>query len=119
VPFAHDNPTPPDEDRYIAHNVETEVFRNPDMPKGDHTIGDANGVVTVRGTVRDHALMQKVLDKIEKDTKTHQDRYLAIDPVTCAMIREHLDGVRAELATVSDRLATLSDDPPDPPPDRS
>ena len=35
--------------------------------------------------------------RVRKDTKTHQDRYLAIDPVTCAMIQEHLDAIRAEL----------------------
>jgi integrase len=35
--------------------------------------------------------------RVRKDTKTHQDRYLAIDPVTCAMIREHLDTIRAAL----------------------
>jgi integrase len=38
--------------------------------------------------------------RVRKDTKTHQDRYLAIDPVTCAMIREHLDTIRAELTAV-------------------
>ena len=36
--------------------------------------------------------------RVRKDTKTHQDRYLAIDPVSCAMIREHLDAIRASLA---------------------
>ena len=36
--------------------------------------------------------------RVRKDTKTHQDRYLAIDPVTCAMISEHLDAIRASLA---------------------
>jgi integrase len=36
--------------------------------------------------------------RVRKDTKTHQDRHLAIDPVTCAMIREHLDAARASLA---------------------
>jgi integrase len=38
--------------------------------------------------------------RVRKDTKTHQDRYLAIDPVTCAMISEHLDTIRGELAAV-------------------
>jgi integrase len=38
--------------------------------------------------------------QVRKDTKAHQDRYLAIDPVTCAMIREHLDTIRARLADV-------------------
>jgi integrase len=38
--------------------------------------------------------------RIRKDTKTHQDRYPAIDPVTCAFITEHLDVIRARLAAV-------------------
>jgi integrase len=38
--------------------------------------------------------------RVRKDTKTHQDRYLAIDPVTCAMIREHLDMIHRRLADV-------------------
>jgi integrase len=42
--------------------------------------------------------------RVRKDTKTHQDRYLAIDPVTCAMIGEHLDSVRASLAEVGVEL---------------
>lgn len=36
--------------------------------------------------------------KVRKDTKTHQDRYIAIDPITCALIEEHL-------AAIVDRLA--------------
>jgi integrase len=43
--------------------------------------------------------------KIRKDTKTHQDRYPAIDPVTCALIREHLDAVAAALADTGVKLA--------------
>jgi integrase len=35
--------------------------------------------------------------KIRKDTKTHQERYLAIDPVTCALIQEHLAAIIAAL----------------------
>jgi integrase len=42
--------------------------------------------------------------RVRKDTKTHQDRYLAIDPVTCAMIGEHLDAVRTRLADVGVEL---------------
>jgi len=42
--------------------------------------------------------------RVRKDTKTHQDRYLAIDQVTCAMIGEHLDTVRARLADVGVEL---------------
>jgi integrase len=42
--------------------------------------------------------------RVRKDTKTHQDRYLAIDPVTCAMIREHLEAIRAELGGLGLKL---------------
>jgi len=43
--------------------------------------------------------------KIRKDTKTHQDRWLAIDPDTCALIASYLDEVRAVLAAVGVKLA--------------
>jgi integrase len=36
--------------------------------------------------------------RVRKDTKTHQERYLAIDPVTCSLLGEHLGALRAELA---------------------
>ena len=52
---------------------------------------------------------------VRKDTKTHQDRYLAIDPVTCAMIREHLGVIGARLVGVGLGLPTdayvFSNDP--------
>jgi hypothetical protein len=35
--------------------------------------------------------------RVRKDTKTHQDRWLAIDPDTCALIASYLDGIRDEL----------------------
>ena len=38
--------------------------------------------------------------RVRKDTKTHQDRYLAIDPVTCALLGERLSAIRAELAAI-------------------
>jgi integrase len=53
--------------------------------------------------------------RVRKDTKTHQDRYLAIDPVACAMIREHLDTIRSRLAAVGLELpkdaCVFSNDP--------
>jgi integrase len=53
--------------------------------------------------------------RIRKDTKTHQDRHLAIDPVTCALIREHLDAVRSALAgaglQLPDHAYLFSNDP--------
>ena len=45
--------------------------------------------------------------RVRKDTKTHQDRWLAIDPVTCALIVSYLAEIKAELAAVG---AGLRDD---------
>ena len=53
--------------------------------------------------------------RVRKDTKTHQDRWLAIDPDTCALIAGYLDEIRAELAAVgvelSDDAYLFSNDP--------
>lgn len=42
--------------------------------------------------------------RIRKDTKTHQKRWGALDEASCAFVREHLDGIRAELAAVGLKL---------------
>ena len=44
-----------------------------------------------------HNYVVVVGQRVRKDTKTHQDRYLAIDPVTCALLCEHLEAIRTEL----------------------
>ena len=61
-----------------------------------------------RGQV--HAAFNYVVragQRIRKDTKTHQDRWLAINPVTCALIASYLAEIKAELAAVD---AELRDD---------
>jgi integrase len=42
--------------------------------------------------------------KMRKDTKTHQDRRLAIDPVTCAMLTAHKQETQCRLETVGVKL---------------
>ena len=53
--------------------------------------------------------------KVRKDTKTHQDRRVALDEASIAFIAEHLDAVGATLATVGLELAAdaylFSNDP--------
>ncbi len=43
--------------------------------------------------------------KVRKDTKTHQDRHLAIDPVTVAVLTEHRQRIQALLASAALQLA--------------
>jgi integrase len=45
--------------------------------------------------------------KVRKDTKTHQDRYLAIDPVTCTLIQQHI--AAAEGRSLTGTLPSLED----------
>jgi integrase len=53
--------------------------------------------------------------KVRKDTKTHQDRRVALDEASVAFIREHLDTIRSALATVGlelvDDAYLFSNDP--------
>jgi integrase len=53
--------------------------------------------------------------RVRKDTKTHQDRWLAIDPDTCALIASYLGEIRAELVAVGvalrDDAYLFSNDP--------
>ena len=59
-----------------------------------------------RGTV--HVAFNYVVrggQRVRKDTKTHQDRWLAIDPDTCALIASYLDEIRAELGRGRRRAA--------------
>ena len=59
--------------------------------------------------------MVRAGQRIRKDTKTHQDRWLAIDPVTCALIAGYLAEIKAELAAIgvelSDDAYLFSNDP--------
>ncbi|MGI8553285.1 MAG: BON domain-containing protein [Dehalococcoidia bacterium] len=55
-----------DLDQVLIDRVETELFRLPGIPKGDLNLNAANGIITVRGTVRDRGLMQQILDEIQK-----------------------------------------------------
>ena len=57
---------PPDQDQFLKQKVETEVFGLPDVPKGDLNVNAQDGVVYVRGTVRDRELIRAILGYIEK-----------------------------------------------------
>ena len=65
----------------------------------------------IRDVDLDRALMHVAFNyvvrggrRVRKDTKTHQDRWLAIDPITCALIVSYLAEITAELAAVGVEL---------------
>ena len=65
--------------------------------------------------IRQTANVVKAGQKLRKDTKTHQERHIAIDSVTCALIQETLDETTTALAAVGVTLAPsaflVSNDP--------
>ena len=63
--------------------------------------------VQVRDVDLEHGLLHIAFNyvvkngqKVRKDTKTHQERYVAIDEASCAFIREQQDAVNRTLAAV-------------------
>jgi BON domain len=46
-----DEPKPRPDDATLAHKVETEIFRNPDVPKGQINVNAESGTVVLRGEV--------------------------------------------------------------------
>ena len=46
------------DDTTLAHKVETELFRDADVPKGDINVNAENGVVFLRGEVADEGLVE-------------------------------------------------------------
>ena len=54
-------PKPPPDDVTLAHKVETIIFRDADVPKGQININAEDGVVTLRGQVPDQAMLERLV----------------------------------------------------------
>ena len=54
------------DDVTLARKVETEIFRDPNAPKGDVSIDVQAGVVYLRGVVADDAWIQRLADDAKK-----------------------------------------------------
>jgi osmotically-inducible protein OsmY len=56
-----DKPQP--DDATLAHKVETEIFRNAEVPKGQINVNAENGVVVLRGEVEQSELIRDLEQK--------------------------------------------------------
>lgn len=54
------NGEPYPDDVSLAHRVETEVFRDPEIPKGRMNVNVEQGVVVIRGTVEDPSMAERI-----------------------------------------------------------
>ena len=57
-------PEGPINDPTLVARIESELFRDTTLPKGQINIDAANGVVTVRGTLEDQALATDIVERI-------------------------------------------------------
>ena len=68
VQHLKEEPKPQPDDATLAHKVETEIFRDADVPKGQINVNAENGVVYLRGEVSE----QDMIDALEKKTRNVQ-----------------------------------------------
>jgi hypothetical protein len=54
------------DDVTLARKVETEIFRDPDVPKGNINVNAANGVVSLRGEVQRPELIDELVERTRK-----------------------------------------------------
>jgi len=52
-------------DPTLVSRVESELFRDPTLPKGEITIDAANGVVSLRGTLGNDALADDIVERVQ------------------------------------------------------
>jgi len=61
-----EEPKPQPDDVTLARKVETEIFREPDVPKGKINVNAENGKVVLRGEVDSPELIDDLVEKARK-----------------------------------------------------
>jgi hypothetical protein len=56
-------PKPQPDDVTLAHKVETIIFRDADVPKGQISINAENGIVWLRGEVPDQTMLEALVER--------------------------------------------------------
>ena len=54
----------PENDATLAHKVESELFRDPDIPKGRIDVNAEDGTVVLRGVASDHGQIEAIEAKV-------------------------------------------------------
>jgi osmotically-inducible protein OsmY len=61
-----EEPKPTPDDVTLARKVETEIFRGPDIPKGQINVNVEDGVVFLRGEARTPQMINELVEKTRK-----------------------------------------------------
>jgi osmotically-inducible protein OsmY len=59
----HEEPKPQPDDATLAHKVETIIFRDHDVPKGQISVNAEEGVVWLRGEVPTQSMMETLVER--------------------------------------------------------
>ena len=63
---AHEGPKPQPDDVTLAHQVESELFRDPGVPKGQINVNAENGKIVLRGEVGGPEMIRDLEDRARK-----------------------------------------------------
>jgi osmotically-inducible protein OsmY len=61
-----EEPKPTPDDATLAQKVQTEIFRDPDVPKGQINVNAENGTVVLRGEVENADLIRDLEERVRK-----------------------------------------------------
>ena len=76
------------DDATLAHKVESELFRDADVPKGDINVNAENGVVYLRGQVADESLVEALGKSAQKIQGVREVENLLHTPGTPAPTKQ-------------------------------
>src|ERR671930_653955 len=83
-----EEPKPTPDDVTLARKVETEIFRGPDIPKGQINVNAEDGVVYLRGEAPTPEMINNLVEKTRKIQGVRDVRNLLHLPKTEAPMKE-------------------------------
>jgi osmotically-inducible protein OsmY len=83
-----EEPKPTPDDATLAHKVETEIFRDIDVPKGQINVNAENGTVVLRGEVGTPEMIRDLEDRARKVQGVEEVENLLHLPGTPAPMHE-------------------------------
>jgi hypothetical protein len=75
-----EEPKPQPDDVTLARKVETEIFREPDVPKGKINVNAENGKIVLRGEVDSAEMIDELVSKASKVQGVHDVESLLHTP---------------------------------------
>ena len=102
---------PPGDDVTLKNKIETELFREPDAPKGSVNIDVADGIVTLRGQVDRPEQVHDLEAKVEREKGKTSHQVLQSGTVCCGENEDRASANRGQERPREARCRTQSHNP--------